>query len=433
MPLNQSIELPCGIQIKNRIAKSAMTEGLASLEGIPTDSLARLYGIWGSGGAGLLLSGNIMVDKSHLERPGNVIFDGPVSQTANSAILAWTDAGQCQGAQVWAQISHSGRQTLKIVNAKPKAPSAVPLKLPGGDFGRPIELSIHEIEKIIEKFVSCAITAKKGGFTGVQIHAAHGYLLSQFLSPRSNLRTDKYGGPLINRARALIEVVSETRRAVGRDFPVSVKLNSSDFQRGGFSFEECLQVVSWLESEGIDLIEISGGNYEQPKLLGIAGMESEIEPYVPRIQRIKEAYFADFALAVREKTSVPLMVTGGFRRREMMCEAIKIGSVDIIGLARPMCVMTDAPNRLLEGLEELPRFEDKLSLLPSWLQILKHIKLFRAINGFAVQYWYYAQLEALGQTGKIDPEISVYKAMRQVQRDQKIFAAKNRAASQKLV
>ena len=195
MPLNQSIELPCGIQIKNRIAKSAMTEGLAGLEGIPTDALARLYGIWGSGGAGLLLSGNIMVDKSHLERPGNVIFDGPVSQTANSAILAWTDAGQCQGAQVWAQISHSGRQTLKIVNAKPKAPSAVPLKLPGGDFGRPIELSIHEIDKIIEKFVSCAITAKKGGFTGVQVHAAHGYLLSQFLSPRSNLRTDKYGGP----------------------------------------------------------------------------------------------------------------------------------------------------------------------------------------------------------------------------------------------
>ena len=432
MLLDQPLELPCGAQIKNRIAKSAMTEGLANFEGIPTDSLTRLYSIWGLGGAGLLLSGNIMVDRGHLERPGNVILEEPLCPSTETAVKAWTDAGRCQGAHVWAQISHLGRQTLKIVNAKPKAPSAVPLKLPGGEFGRPIELSIQEIEQIIEKFARCALIAKRGGFTGVQIHAAHGYLLSQFLSPRSNLRDDRYGGSLVNRARALIEVVSSTRRAVGKDFPVAVKLNSSDFQRGGFSFEECIQVVSWLGLEGIDLVEISGGNYEQPKLLGISGLESEFEPFVSGDKRKKEAYFADFATAIREKISVPLMVTGGFRRREMMCQAIKSGSVDLIGLARPMCVMTDAPNRLLEGLTELPRFEDTLSLLPSWLNSLDHFKIFRAINGFAVQYWYYAQLEALGFSGEADSNITVFEAAKNVLKAQKIYAAKNRKVSKKI-
>ncbi len=244
MLLNQSLELPCGVQIKNRIAKSAMTEGLASFEGNPTDALARLYKIWGAGGAGLLFSGNIMVDRDHLERPGNVILDGPICHAVKSALLDWSKAGRSHNAQFWAQISHSGRQTLKIVNANPKAPSPVPLKLPGGEFGRPVGLSIKEVEHVIEKFATCASAARQGGFTGVQIHAAHGYLLSQFLSPRSNLRQDRYGGSLINRARVLIEVVSSIRSAVGKDFPVSVKLNSSDFQRGGFSFEECLKVVS---------------------------------------------------------------------------------------------------------------------------------------------------------------------------------------------
>ena len=195
-----------------------MTEGLANLEGIPTDSLTRLCSSWGLGGAELLLSRNIMVDREHLERPGDGVLDEPFGTSTETALKAWTDAGRCQGAQVWAQISHSGRQTLKIVNAKPKAPSNVPLKLPGGEFDQHIELSIQEIEQIIEKFACCALIAKRGGFTGVQIHAAHGYLLSQFLSPRSNLRNDRYGGWLVNRAPALMEVVSSTRRAVGERF-----------------------------------------------------------------------------------------------------------------------------------------------------------------------------------------------------------------------
>ncbi len=177
------------------------------------------------------------------------------------------------------------------------------------------------------------------------------------------------------------------------------------------------------------MIEISGGNYEQPKLLGISGLESEFEPFVSRAKRVKAAYFAGFAASIRQKISVPLMVTGGFRRREMMCQALESGSVDIIGLARPMCVMTDAPNRLLEGLEELPRSEDSLSLFPSGLKILDHFKLFRAINGFVVQYWYYAQLEALGRTGEVDSGISVFSAARNVLQEQKIYAAKNRKAS----
>ncbi|MGB0449294.1 MAG: NADH:flavin oxidoreductase, partial [Porticoccaceae bacterium] len=248
---------------------------------------------------------------------------------------------------------------------------------------------------------------------------------SEFLSPRSNQRSDKYGGSLANRARALLECVAAVRAEVGADFPVAVKLNSADFQKGGFAFEESLQVAQWLQDAGIDLIEISGGTYEQPKLLGMAGLEEE-EPQTVSLPagstQIREAYFVDFALAMRAKISIPLMVTGGFRQRAAMLQALESGSADLIGLGRPMCVLTDAPTLLINGLDQLPRYEDKLSLFPVWLGWLTKIKAFKALAGFAVQYWYFEQIAVLGRTGKSNPELSVLSATKRTMKQAAIKA-----------
>ena len=410
---NKTISLPCGAVLSNRFAKAAMTEGLAGRLGVPGEELCRLYEIWSDGGAGMLLSGNIMVDRHHLERPGNVVIDRPPDLEMRQALKRWASSATRKGNHFWAQISHAGRQTQKMVNAKPKAPSAVKLALPGGQFGEPVELNCGEIEDIISRFGICAAAVKEAGFTGVQVHAAHGYLLSQFLSPRSNRRTDEFGGALANRARPLLAIIEEIRSTVGPDYPISVKLNSADFQKGGFAFEDSLQVAQWLEAASVDLIEISGGTYEQPKLLGIDGMEEEENQNIPASTLMREAYFVDFAMAMRKELKIPLMVTGGFRQSIAMKQAIESGGADVIGLGRPMCVMTDAPNQLLNGIDELPRYEGQLALFPKWLSWLTKLKILRTVSSFAVQYWYYGQIDSLGRTGKADPDLSVWAATKQ--------------------
>ena len=408
--LSEPLTLPCGATLPNRLCKAAMTEGLATKAGEASDALIQLYGIWSDGGAGLLLSGNVLIDAYHLERPGNVIIDGALTDSHRERLSALASAATRNGNHFWAQISHAGRQTQKVVNPHPKAPSAVKLGLPGGQFGEPVELSDDEIQQLIGRFANCADVVKSCGFTGVQIHAAHGYLMSQFLSPRSNQRTDEYGGSLENRARLLLEVYSAVRSRVGADFPVAVKLNSADFQRGGFDFEESLQVAHWLQEEGVDLIEVSGGTYEQPKLLNLEGIEPVDEQKVAASTLAREAYFVDFTRAMRQTLKVPLMVTGGLRKRSAMEEAINSGAADVVGLGRPMCVMTDAPKQLLSGLEELPRYENQLSLLPSWLGFLSFFKLFRTIGAFATQYWYYEQIALVGEQGKAADELTVLSA-----------------------
>ncbi len=426
--LDQTLLLPCGATLPNRLAKAAMTEGLATPLGVPTAELERLYGLWSDGGAGMLLSGNIQVDADHLERPGNVVIDREPNEDMHTALSSWAAAATRNGNHFWAQISHAGRQTQTNVNKRPKAPSAVKLELPGGQFGMPEPLTVDEIEDIVRRFGVCAAAVKTADFTGVQIHAAHGYLLSQFLSPRSNLRTDQYGGSLENRARVLLDIVAVVRKTVGGDFPIAVKLNSADFQKGGFAFEDSLQVAQWLESASVDLIEISGGTYEQPKLLGVEGLEAEEKQNVAQSTSMREAYFVDFAKAMQEKVSIPLMVTGGFRRRAVMEQALGNGSADLIGLGRPMCVLTDAPAQLLNGLDELPRYEDQITMYPPWLSFLNKSKTFKTIGTFGVQFWFYAQLDFLGHTGSAKREISAFAATRKLMSLQKKIMAARAAA-----
>jgi len=408
--IETALTLPCGAQIPNRLCKAAMTEGLASPQGEPTEALERLYGIWSDGGAGLLLSGNVQIDGDHLERPGNVIIDAEPSEAMQGALSRWAAAGTRSGNHFWAQISHAGRQCQKIVNPEPKAPSAVKLGLPGGQFGEPQPMTEEDIEAVITGFARCAKVVIDAGFTGVQLHAAHGYLLSQFLSPRSNQRQDQWGGSLENRARLLLASVTRVRAAVGPNVPISVKLNSADFQRGGFDFDESLQVAKWLEQASVDLIEISGGTYEQPRLLNLDGMEPVEEQSVAASTRAREAYFVDFAEAMHKEVSIPLMVTGGLRRLDAMKLALESGAADMIGIGRPMCVMTDAPAQLLAGVKELPRFEDTLSLLPKALRFLNGIKMVRTVGAFATQYWFYEQIAALGHQGDTLDELGVFAA-----------------------
>jgi 2,4-dienoyl-CoA reductase-like NADH-dependent reductase (Old Yellow Enzyme family) len=419
--LAEPLLLPCGATIPNRLAKAAMTEGLATTAGLPGPALERLYRRWAEGGAGLLITGNVVVDQYHLERPGNVVIDREPDAAMREALASWASAATSAGNHAWVQISHAGRQTLKAVNPRPKAPSAVRLKLPGGQFGQPVALTVEEIEQIVSRFATAAAAVKEAGFSGVQVHAAHGYLISQFLSPLSNLRSDGYGGALANRARLLLDIVDATRAAVGPDFPVCVKLNSAEFQKGGFAFEESLQVARWLEAHSVDLIEISGGTYEQPRLLGVEGIEPAEQPRIAASTLRREAYFVDFALAMQREVSIPLMVTGGFRSRAAMEQALNEGGAAMLGLGRPLCVQTDGPARLLAGAESLPRYESELALLPAWLGFLNRVSLLRTLSTFAVQYWYYAQLEAIGLRGEAEPELPVYKAAMRVMSQQSAF------------
>jgi 2,4-dienoyl-CoA reductase-like NADH-dependent reductase (Old Yellow Enzyme family) len=413
--LSTPLTLPCGSTIPNRLAKGAMTEGLARAGGVPTPELHRLYTLWSEGGAGMLLTGNVQIDRDHLERPGNVVIQGAPSAELRAGLEAWAKAGTAGGNHLWMQISHAGRQTPALVNKRPKAPSAVKLGLPGGQFGEPIALTSLEIQDVIDRFVATAVVARETGFTGVQFHAAHGYLLSTFLSPRANIRTDEWGGTLENRARALIEIVKRARLVLGHDYPISVKLNSADFQKGGFAFEESVIVASWLEDAGVDLIEISGGSYEQPKMMDMAGLEVSEEPVVAASTAAREAYFIDFAKAMKGSVSIPMMVTGGFRTRMAMEQALAIEAADLIGLGRPLCADPDGPKQLLNGAQHLKRWERELNLLPSPLRWLKGINTIRAIDSFAIQYWYYAQLYALGRTGVADKGKSVFASWREVE------------------
>jgi 2,4-dienoyl-CoA reductase-like NADH-dependent reductase (Old Yellow Enzyme family) len=413
--LADPLRLPCGALLPNRIAKAAMTEGLADAEGMANARHARLYRRWAAGGAGLLMTGNVMVDRRWLERPGNVIIE---DRRGRAALADWAKAGTAAGNHLWMQISHPGRQTTRMSSSRPVAPSAEGLKLLGL-FAQPRALRGDEIKDIVRRFATTAAIARETGFTGVQVHGAHGYLLAQFLSPVTNRREDEWGGTLENRARLLLEIVRAVRAAVGRDFPLSVKLNSADFQKGGFELADSVRVAEWLAAENIDLLEVSGGTYEQPRLFGYEGRkQSASEP--PRAStRRREAYFLEYAREIRAHVALPLMVTGGFRSRPAMVEALAAGELDVVGLGRPLCVEPDLPGRLalgsVDGAQPAPllRFGRH-----RWAGPASPVMLMKFLNIQGEMAWYYRQILRLADGLPPDPALPIGRALAAHARDE---------------
>jgi 2,4-dienoyl-CoA reductase-like NADH-dependent reductase (Old Yellow Enzyme family) len=422
--LSAPLTLPCGVTLPNRLAKAAMSELLADTRNRATAAHQTLYGAWAKGGPGMLLTGNVQIDRQHLEHPGNVVIQGRQDAEHLASLRAWSNAAKREGAQIWMQLAHAGRQTHRLVNATPKAPSAVPLALPGIKFGLPVALTQPEILDLVDRFGFAASVARDTGFDGVELHAAHGYLFSQFLSPRSNVRNDEWGGDLAGRARFLLAVIRAIRTRVGADFPIAVKLNSADFQRGGFSFEDSQIVAGWLDEASVDLIEISGGTYEQPKMANIDGIEPAFDPFVSKASRDREAYFARFAPEMRRHLRrARLMVTGGFRTARGMADAILNDGVDLIGLGRPLCLDPGAPAGLLAGEPvSLDQPEGRLRLGPGLLGPRSPIKLLRAINGLGSMTWYNEQIIRLGAGLEPDPAMKFLPAFISMQKRDKRMA-----------
>jgi 2,4-dienoyl-CoA reductase-like NADH-dependent reductase (Old Yellow Enzyme family) len=408
------LTLPCGAILPNRLAKAAMTEGVADERLRATARHASLYRLWSEGGAGLLITGNVQIDRRVLERPGNVSIDvtdaATTSAQARARLAAWARAGTVAGNHLWMQIAHAGRQSPRYVTSQPLGPSAVQLKLLGS-YARPRALTEAEILDFISRFAAAAVIARQAGFTGVQVHGAHGYLISSFLSLVTNRRTDAWGGSLENRARFLIETLRAVRSAVGRDFPVALKLNSDDFRKGGFSNEECVQVVRWLNDEPLDLLEVSGGSYEQPQLLGFEGRSDSAMPVRPSTRQ-REAYFAAYAEKIREVARMPLMITGGFRTRAAMESAIADADCDVIGLGRPLCTEPDLPRRLLSGeAAGAVAWDHRLKLAQrGWRSPTSRFLLMRAMNVLGAQGWYYQQVFRLADRGMADTSLGMLQA-----------------------
>lgn len=383
--LQEEMILPNGSVLINRIAKSAMSENLSNRYHEPTPVLINAYKKWAESGAGLLITGNIMIDSKAIGEPRNVVVE---SRENFNLLKEWADSVKDTNTQLWAQLNHPGRQAMEEINRILKAPSAVPLKTGGRKNATqkiPESLNENEILKIIEAFGNTAIILKDAGFSGVQIHGAHGYLVSQFLSPYANIRTDKWGGSLENRSRFVVEVYRNIRERVGTNFPIGIKLNSADFQKGGFSEEESMEVVKILSKEGIDLIEISGGTYEAPAMMG-KRKDSSIK---------REAYFMDYIEKARKITNTPLMLTGGFRTVSVMEDAIASNQLDIIGVARPFAVYPNIANEIFEGIR-----------LDFFTKINK--TGVKGIDGSMNIIWYETQIKQIGKGQKPNPKLSAW-------------------------
>lgn len=375
---------------KNRIIKGAMSEALANMAGEPNHLHLGLYAAWAKGGLGCAITGNVMVDYRAKNEPGVVVVE---NERDLAKLKQWADLGKQHGMVQLIQLSHPGRQCPKGLNRETVAPSAVPFSaMLSTTFATPRELREDEILDIIQRFATSAAVCEKAGFEGVQLHGAHGYLISEFLSPLTNNRQDQWGGSIENRTRFLLEIYKAVRAATSNDFIISVKLNSADFQKGGITEQEVVSVFKAIDEAGIDLIEISGGTYEAPAMAGAKSNQRK-ESTIAR-----EAYFLDFAEMIRKHVNCKLMVTGGFRTVKGMNDALSSGACDFIGLARPLAVETDLTDRLIAGNDV--RYAVKP--IKTGIPLVDKMAIMEII-------WYAAQFKAIGEGKSPNPNLSPLK------------------------
>ncbi|KAI1614248.1 hypothetical protein EDD37DRAFT_128270 [Exophiala viscosa] len=339
-----------GRTAKNRFLKAPMTERLChwnkegediSARGVPSPEYINLYKRWGEGEIGVIVSGNTMVRYDAVEAFGNPILvddhDGRVAKFREV-----TDAAKAHGSLIVAQLSHPGRQGTRYLNPNPISASDVHLaiKWAGNEFNKPRPMTIPEIKQMVKYWGESAYLCYKAGFDGVQVHCAHGYLLAQFLSLSTNKRTDEYGGDLNNRSRIVFEIIEEIHRRVpDPSFIICVKLNSVEFQDKGTTPEDARDMCLKFEEAGVDFVDLSGGTFEA------RAFEHKKESTIKR-----EAYFIEFAEMIRpllKKTKI--YVTGGFRTASGMVKAVSEGSLDGIGIGRPLAAEPYLCKDLLEG------------------------------------------------------------------------------------
>lgn len=328
-----SFTLPSGGVLKNRLVKAAMEENLANAQQLPDQALFNLYDAWAKGGVGLIITGNVMIDHLAMTGPGGVALE---KDSNLEPFKKLAQIGKQNGTHIWMQINHPGRQVFKKMGGKVLSPSDIALNMGKHSnlFTQPKAMNEEEIKDVIERFTVTAKRAQEAGFNGVEIHAAHGYLLAQFLSPLTNKREDQWGGSLENRARLLLEVVKSVRANCDSEFAVAVKLNSADFQRGGFDVDDALNVVKMLEPFGVDVVELSGGSYEAPAMQGRTADQRTLA---------REAYFLEFAAKIAEQSSIPIMTTGGIKRLPIAQQVIDSG-VALVGLASALAFNPELPN-----------------------------------------------------------------------------------------
>ena len=378
------------ITFKNRIIKAAMSEALANDAGQPSQLHFNLYEAWAKGGLGCAITGNVMVDFRAKNEPGVVVIE---SERDLAKLQQWAEIGKQHGMVQLIQLSHPGRQCPKGLNKETVAPSAVPFSpVLATTFGTPRELREDEILDIIQRFATSAQICEKAGFEGVQLHGAHGYLISQFLSPLTNKRQDQWGGSIENRMRFLLEIYKAVRAATSEQFIISVKLNSADFQRGGITEDEVIAVFKAIDEAGIDLIEISGGTYEAPAMAGAKADKRKVSTIA------REAYFLDFAENIRKQVKCHLMVTGGFRTVAGMNAALDSGACEFIGIARPLAVETDLTDRLIAG-QDVRYAVDKIK---TGIPMVDKMAIMEII-------WYAAQFKEIAQGKRPNPKLSPLK------------------------
>lgn len=358
-PLGQPLNLPCGVRLKNRLVKSAMSDSLGDGVGNPTEVQMRLYERWAEGGAALSLIGEVQGSPHYPEKPGNLVF---VPDADRGAMRALAKCGSAKGAQLWPQLGHAGA-LAHVPISQPKGPS--PLDVEGLQCDG---MSLEDIDEVPDAYARAATLAQEAGFGGVQIHAGHGFLFSQFLSPLFNRRSDTYGGSVEGRFRIIGEVIKAVRKAVGVSFPIGIKINATDKVMGGLTEDDALQVVRLLDQTSIDLIDVSGGTYFPGAASSSEGSSSS------------GPYFIDFARRAKEATSIPIMLTGGFVTRDQAVAALEGGSADAVSLARAMVLNPSLPNAWLSDAGGDPAFP-----------------IFDAPPRGSVTAWYSMRLTALGE------------------------------------
>ncbi|RAO71051.1 uncharacterized protein BHQ10_007063 [Talaromyces amestolkiae] len=404
--LAQPLKLKCGLVLKNRLVKAAMAECMADNSGLPTVKHNNIYREWGEGGWGMILTGNVQVDSMYLGDARDVTINPAQEAEILEKWKIWAESCTSSGTPTVMQINHPGRQSPLGAGSRGLcgqniAPSAIPLDLGSGFvarfassyiFGKPREMTLEDIEQVVKQFVDCSRLALKAGFQGVEIHAAHGYLLAQFLSSKTNQRTDGYGGSAEGRARIVVEIVDAIRKALPADFCVGIKLNSTDHQSREALSDFVVQLRTIVEA-GVDFVEISGGSYEDPQMMQAS---TQIQKEKSSRTNAREAFFLEFASAIRhEFPTVPLMVTGGFRTRDGMTRAIKSNACDMVGLGRPAVLEPSLPRSIILNNEVSDEMAHVMTtpIAPTWYIKMTGVK---SAGSGAESKWYSQQIQHKG-------------------------------------